>query len=298
MSNRAVVGVMDIGGGHVTAALIDPAEPGQVLAEAAGSLDPHAPREVLLAGLAAPARSLLSDGSAAAPTRWAIAIPGPFDAAAGVGSFEGVDKFRSIAGVDLRAEFAMRLGTTTDRIGFLNDAVAYGIGEWATGAGEHAARLLCVTLGTGVGSAFLADGHEVDGGPDVPPNGDAHRIEIDGVPLERVMSSPAIRDAFRERTGQERTVAEVCAAARAGDDDAMVVVDAALGALGRALAPWVQRFGATRVVVGGAIAGSWDVIAVPLGRGLAAGAPTIAPELVPARLGARAPLVGAAAWAA
>ncbi|WP_439693383.1 ROK family protein [Curtobacterium sp. SP.BCo] len=288
----APVGVMDVGGGHVTAALVDPGSASAVLVERGAPVDPHAGRDELLDQLAAPGRVLAERVTLAG---WSIAMPGPFDAEAGTGTFAGVDKFRSIAGIDLRAALAARLGVVPGAVRFVNDAVAYGIGEWSSGAGVSAHRMVCITLGTGVGSAFLVDGEEVRSGPTVPEEGEVHRLTIDGRPLEDTISSPAIRRADRARSGRERTVEEICAAARAGDQGAHDVVTSAMRALGTALQPWVARFDADRVVVGGSIARSWDVIEAPLRAGLALddrGA------LVRAALGTRAPLVGAAsAWA-
>ncbi|MNC90661.1 hypothetical protein D3C83_67870 [compost metagenome] len=65
----------------------------------------------------------------------------------------------------------------------------------------------------------------------------------------------------------------------------------AFSALGKALSPWVDTFGATIVVVGGSMAGSWDLVAEPLRSGLGEVA------LVRSRLGDAAPLVGAGLWA-
>lgn len=303
---------MDVGGGHVTAALVDLGSagdvlvervtPGDVLVEREAPVDPHAARDELLERLTAPGRALAERVTLAG---WSIAMPGPFDAEAGTGTFAGVDKFRSIAGIDLRAALADRLGVAPGAVRFVNDAVAYGIGEWASGAGVGARRMICITLGTGVGSAFLVDGAEVRSGPTVPEAGEVHRLTIDGRPLEETISSPAIRLADRARSdrarsdrarsGRERTVEEICAAARSGDRDAHEVVAAAMRALGAALRPWVERFAADRVVVGGSIARSWDVIEAPLRAGLAVDDDG---GLVRAALGSRAPLVGAAsAWA-
>ncbi|TCK61365.1 ROK family protein [Curtobacterium sp. PhB136] len=256
---------MDVGGGHVTAALIDPASVGDVLVERGAPVDPHAERDALLEQLAAPGRVLAEHETLAG---WSIAMPGPFDAAAGTGTFAGVDKFQSLAGIDLRAALADRLGVAPGAVRFVNDAVAYGIGEWASGAGVGAHRMICVTLGTGVGSAFLVGGEEVRSGPTVPEAGEVHRLTIDGRPLEETISSPAIRRADRARSGRERTVEEICAAARAGDRGAREVVSSAMRALGVALRPWAERFAADRVVVGGSIARSWDVIEAPLRAGL------------------------------
>lgn len=295
---------MDVGGSHVTAAVVDPAAPsarpfgreaGVPSTEQGAVIDPHAPRDVLLEQLTGPGRAVAAalDASGAQPLRgWAVAMPGPFDSAAGTGTFAGVDKFAAIAGVDLRGEFAKRLAVAPRDVRFCNDAVAYGIGEWAVGAGHRARRMICITLGTGVGSAFLADGVEVDSGPHVPDHGEVHRLTIDDRPLEETMSSPALRQAFRDRTGRDASVREVCALARAGDTDARDVLRVALSAVGTALAPWVRRFEADTVVVGGSIARSWDVVGVPFRSGLATcGATT---SVVAGGLGARAPLVGAA----
>ncbi|WP_220034236.1 ROK family protein [Curtobacterium sp. MCSS17_008] len=320
-TGRAPVGVVDVGGSHVTAAALDPAAlgpaaldpsarvpsaraaaPGAGLearhpwTEHAAVVDPHAPLDVLLEQLTAPARAVVDGLADSAPPRgWSVAMPGPFDYAAGSGSFEGVDKFASLSGVDLRGAFADRLGVAPQAVRFCNDAVAYGIGEWAAGAGRRAERVVCLTLGTGVGSAFLQGGAEVDSGPLVPPHGEVHRLTIDGRPLEQTMSSPALRDAHRERSGEDRSVEEVCALARAGDGAAAEVLEAALGALGAALATWVDRFDAEVVVVGGSIARSWDVVAPPFRAGLTSAGVAVA--VVPALLGSSAPLVGAAvAW--
>lgn len=302
---------MDVGGSHVTAALVDPDAPTEVRSEHDGVVDPHAPLDALLDQLVAPARALAAGTSARG---WCVAMPGPFDAAAGRGSFAGVAKFAALAGVDLRAALADRLGVAPRSVRFVNDAVAYGIGEWAAGAGERAAGFVCITLGTGVGSAFLRDGVEVAEGESVPEAGEVHRLTIDGRPLEDTVSTRALRAAYAGRTGRSCSVEELCMLARAGDAVAAEVVATAMLALGRAVGPWVAGFAAERVVVGGSIARSWDVVGPPLQSGFAAGAVSAAggvnvagpaggavvdgPVVVPAALGARAPLVGASVvWA-
>ncbi|WP_420369457.1 ROK family protein [Curtobacterium sp. L1-20] len=307
LRTAAPVGVMDVGGGHVTAAFVDAGGGAELVVERGGAVDPHAARDRLLEQLAAPGRALVDAAAAAgspSPLGWCIAMPGPFDAEAGRGTFAGVDKFLALAGIDLRTALADRLGVVPAAVRFCNDATAYGIGEWAAGAGAGSARMVCITLGTGVGSAFLRDGEEVREDPTVPEQGEVHRLTIDGRPLEDTVSSPAIRRADRARSGRERSVEEICAAARSGDRAAAEVVATAVRALGAALSPWVERFAADRVVVGGSIARSWDVIGAPLRAGLAgrvglrpAGGSVVGPTgvvVVPAALGARAPLFGAA----
>jgi glucokinase len=294
------VGVVDVGGGHVAAGVV---EGGALVDEQRSALDSDAGLEALLPALTAPP-SLVSHRRAAsgrpAAQEWVVALPGPFDYATGSGDFSGVEKFGALAGVDLRGAFATALAVPPASVRFVNDAVAYAVGEWASGAGRRAARMICLTLGTGVGSAFLADGRHVASGEDVPQDGAVHTLTIDGRPLEETVSTPALRARFRHLRGGDLTVEQICSLARRGDDDASEVVSTAFVALGLALSPWATRFGTSTVVVGGGVSRSWDVVGPPLTRGLldAAGRGGAAqPTVVPASLGDSAPLLGAAAWA-
>jgi len=167
-------------------------------------------------------------------------MPGPFDYARGRGDFAGVGKFGSLAGVDLRAELATRLGVPGEQVRFLNDAVAYGLGEWAATA-ERPRRFVCVTLGTGVGSAWLADGEPVDTGPEVPPHGWAHLLTSGGRPLEDTVSTRAIRADFFRRTGVDADVRTIAAAVRDGEEAAGAAWGHALRALGAALGSMVEN---------------------------------------------------------
>ena len=153
-------GVVDVGGSHVTAALVEGSGPFRVRSRRSAALDSSAPREDLL-------RQLAGVASPLAASSWTVALPGPFDYVRGRGDFAGVAKLGSLAGVDLRAELAARLGVPGGRVQFVNDAVAYALGEW-THLVVPVSRFVCITLGTGVGSAWLADGDPVDSGPDVP----------------------------------------------------------------------------------------------------------------------------------
>ena len=295
----APVGVVDVGGGHVTAGVV---LDGRLVDERRTTLDPHARRDDLLARLTGPAseaaRASFSAGRPA-PTRWVVALPGPFDYEAGRGSFEGVDKFAALSGVDLRTSFAEALGTSPASVLFVNDAVAYAVGEWSSGAGDRAGRMICLTLGTGVGSAFLVDGRPVSDGLGVPLDGDVHTLTVDGRPLEETVSTPALRRRFALRTGDDLTVEQICDLARAGDPAASEIVTATFSTLGHALRPCVDGFGAEAVVVGGGVSRSWDVIGAPFTAGLGQGAPGSATGLtvVPGTLGDHAPLLGAASWA-
>lgn len=288
-----LVGVVDVGGSHARAALVAWETSGPVLgARAESDVDAHGPREVLLGQVAEPL-----DGLGA--SEWVVALPGPFDYERGRGDFTGVGKFGALAGLDLRSALADRLGILPERLHFLNDAVAYGLGEW-WGGGRQACRSVCVTLGTGVGSVFLVDGAPVESGPGVPPHGWVHLLRVDGGPLEDTVSTRAVVSAYAGSSGRTTSVREIASAARAGDQEAAEALAGAMRALGRALAPGLAAFGAQELVVGGSIARAWDLLEAPLAHGLADGASRRSSAPPPAVRASvlldDAPLLGAAWW--
>lgn len=169
----------------------------------------------------------------------------------------------------------------------------------AAAAGHE--RAVCLTLGTGVGSSFLRKGLPVHDGPQVPPGGHVHRLTVQHVPLEEMVSRRAIRAHYaRLATLRDDRVLpdvhEIAALARQGSTAASEAFRYAFDALGQALAPWIARFQATAVVVGGSVAQSWDLIHPALSTGLAQAAEP-APRVLAARQPAEAPLIGAAHWA-
>jgi glucokinase len=259
------VAVLEVGGTHVSAAWVD--RDGWSVEELPrAELDPAGDTEQLLAGLAEAGARL----AAPAGTGWGVAMPGPFDYAHGVAHYAGVGKFEGLAGVDVRSALYERLPHRPGSITFVNDASAFLIGEWLIGTARGATRCAAVTLGTGIGSAFLDRGRVVDSGPDVPPQAELHLLRHDGLPLEDWVSRRALRLGYASRSGRpdDTDVKQIASLARAGDPAASAAFDAAFTVLGEVLGPWLERFGADQLVIGGSIAGAWDLIVRPLHTGL------------------------------
>lgn len=271
-------------------------------------LDAHGTAADLLDALAGAANSLGGGHNG----QWGVALPGPFDYLNGIALYEDVGKFDHLHGVDVRAGLLARLHTAPKCITFLNDADAFGIGEFAIGAAGSSRRGACITLGTGVGSAFLADGVPVKTGNDVPPDGSCYLLAYRNRPLEETVSRRAVRRAYAAAKGlapaepgtrgtddaEGPDVREIAEASRAGDAVAEAVLEHAFAAVGEAAGPYLQRFGAEVLIVGGSMAGSWDIVEPALRRGLAAAAQGLA--ALPIRKAERseeAGLIGAAYWA-
>src|SRR4051812_11179398 len=234
--------VLEVGGSHVTAAVVNPDHADPVGKAVRLPLDSTGDA-VSIVGTVLEAAGRLSLGGG---LTWAVAFPGPFDYAAGIGRFSGVSKFDSLRDVDVRAALAPGLATSPEAVLFVNDADAFGLGVWAEG--DQQGRLICLTLGTGVGSAFVADGVAQHDGPGVPPDAEMHLTSWNGAPLEDTVSHRAVVKAYAAATGViVPGVREVVERSRAGDDAAVSVIRYAFGSLGSAMAPWVDAFGATRL---------------------------------------------------
>lgn len=264
---RPAFPVLELGGSHVTAALVDPVAFEVVaLTIVRRRVDPHGDADSLLATIAAAADEVAADGGAT----WAAAVPGPFDYDTGVARYRGVEKFEALDGTDVGAELTARMRSAPAAIRFVNDATAFGLGEWHGGATAGHKRAVAITLGTGVGSAFVDDGRIVACGPLVPPDGRADLLTIDGRPLEATVSARAILRRYAE-SGRAATGVDVVAARAAdGDEAAYDSIVTPVTLLGEALAPWLDRFAATAVVVGGSISRAWSLVGPALVAGLRA----------------------------
>ncbi|GAA2382901.1 ROK family protein [Dactylosporangium salmoneum] len=252
------VRVLEIGGSHVTAGSVEFTGSGhRILDRQRHPLDPAQDAHTIVGALADAAKRLLPGPA----DRWAVAFPGPFDYVAGVSLHEGVSKFDQLHGVNLREALAAAIPAEPSAFTFVNDADAFLLGEWVDGAAAGTRRAVAITLGTGIGSSWLADGEVVSTGPDVPLDGEIHFCDVDGVPIEDLVSDRALVRGYLARTGTTVDgMRELAARARGGDRDAREVVDAAFGILGRLLTEWLGRFGAEMVVVGGSMTGAWDLI--------------------------------------
>ena len=292
------VPVLEIGGTHVTAVLVV-ADSWALVPDSlrTAPLDADGTAEELLDDLAAVANRLPGGHR----SDWVVATPGPFDYRRGIGLFRDVGKFDSLYGVDVGCGLTVRIRPRPFAVRFLNDADAFGVGEYAAGAARGHDRAVCITLGTGVGSAFLDRGRPVNSGPLVPPDGSVHLVVHEGRLLEETVSRRAIRTAYaaavRSPGGVAPDVHTIAERSRHGDEVARAVLAHALTGLGAALAPLVQRFGASILVIGGAMAGSWDIVEPEVRRGLAqAGSHPGSLEVRPAERNAVAALLGAAFW--
>jgi glucokinase len=294
--SRPCLGV-DIGGTKTRVGLVD-ADHRVLVVREAPTPARDGPRAVLevAAGLARALGGRWADVAACG-----VGTAGVVDPATGM-VVASTDAITGWAGVPIVRRLSALLGLP---VRVENDANAFALGEVAGGAAVGRAHVLAVTVGTGVGGAFVLRGRlwrgahhnagEIGHLP-VPGFGDRHcTCGADGH-LESVSAGPAMAARYRRLAGDAVGFAEVARRAEAGDEPAVEVVEEGGGVLGELLAGLVNAVDPELVVVGGGVA-------VPDGRYWAAAQrqfqrhllPAVAGVfLLPARLGGDAVVVGAA----
>ena len=245
---------------------------------------------------------VLAEAARARPTEpclgYAVVVPGVIDLAAGV-----VRAATNLGWYDLplRERLDALTGLTVGVVA--HDVRSGGLAEWRLGAGRGATNLLFLPLGTGIAGAMVVDGQLLDA--------DGYAGEIGHLPvraggdracdcgqrgcLETVASATGVVRSYRSAAGGvELDARQVGDLARAGDPDARGAFDLAVQGLTEALHAYATLLGPETVVVGGGLAGSFDLIGPPVEAALA-GRLTFqrAPRLLPGSLGADAGVVGA-----
>jgi glucokinase len=226
--------------------------------------------------------------------RLGVAVPGPFDYAAGVSRIR--HKLAGLYGVNLRRELAKTLDLGDGgAIAFLNDAEAFSLGEWWAGAAQGQVRVIGITLGSGLGSAFLENGEFVRSDERVPADGALYKLAFRGAPVEETISRRALLASYGGDSADATDVEQIAARGRAGENRARLVFRQLAADLAEFLVPALEAFAPTCLVVGGSIARAWELLEPVLEQRLAAFRPLVVARA--ARID-DAPLLGAARHAA
>lgn len=185
--------------------------------------------------------------------RLVVGFPGPFDYARGVCWIRGVEKYDAIFGHDVGAALLNRLPRPPAVIHFINDALAAIVGEAVAGAGRGFTRVLGITLGSGLGSAFLIAGKPVVHAAGVPEGGWLYPCQFEGVPADEKFSTRGLRLRASAAGFDNDDAPALAAKARAGDEVARAVWGGFGADLGRFLSPHARAFGADMVLILGGL---------------------------------------------
>lgn len=243
--------VYDVGGSHISAAICH--RKGYKLSTVVRANLPEAQTSAAFMDVLHSLGMKASEGARGAEGA-EFAMPGPFDYEKGISWME--HKMPYLYGVNLSETLAERFGWKPEQVRFLNDAAAYLLGEVGAGAARGVERVVCLTLGTGLGSGFAVNGRVVKEGKGVPPGGEIWNAQYEGGIAEDRISTRAIKNAYRARRGQEREVASIAHYAIGGDPDAVAVFQDFGRTLGTAIRRLLEEFAPNVVVLGGGISRS------------------------------------------
>lgn len=263
MNNSYVIGA-DIGGSHITAALID-LRNGAVIEDCKFKEPVNASaaaEDIIARWTACIGRALAARGAEAAAI--GIAMPGPFDYPGGISLIKGVSKYESLYGMNIRETLQASLGFSKG-IYFENDASCFALGEAWAGEGAGCKRMVAVTLGTGLGGTFLNNNEILHEGKGIPPEGYIYHLPYKAGIAEDYISSRWLLNEYRQRTGRHLNEVKDLGELAANQDATAIALFAELGnSLGEVLAPWLADFDAERLVIGGNIRKAHPYFLAPL----------------------------------
>jgi glucokinase len=221
----------------------------------------------------------------------AVGFPGPFDYEQGICRVRGQEKFDALYDLNVRDAIRRHLNLPTLPIHVRNDADVAITGEAVFGSGRGVARVIGVTLGTGLGASFILNGEPQAGGQGVPPNGELWAFPAfeGATAAQRADDIYSIRGLMARLHQVDPSIADIPgAAARAAHGEAALAGQfTAFGtALGAFLLPFVSGFGAEAVLLLGGIANAHALF-------LPAMEAVLPCAIIPGSLGQRAALLGA-----
>ena len=197
-----------------------------------------------------------------------------------------------------------------------NDVRTATLGELNYGAGVGCENLVCITVGTGIGSGLVVNGKLVRGANNAAGEIGHIKLNMDGGPLcgcgdrgclEAYASGPSIvamaeeyirggkSTKYRELANPDITPYIVAVAAKEGDPVARQIFRIMGEYIGKGLTSVVNLLNPEKIIIGGGVAEAGEILLDPIRETIAKRAMTIQREveIVPAQLGNTAGVIGA-----
>ena len=157
MTTNDFVLAADIGGTHITSALIDMTHRKIVLSSLVRNpVDANGSADTIINSWS---NCLLKAKSNTGVSKICLAMPGPFDYDKGISLMKGQNKYESLYKINIKELLAKTLHTDPAQLFMENDAACFLQGEVFAGcaAGDYE-KVIGVTLGTGLGTAVYRKG--------------------------------------------------------------------------------------------------------------------------------------------
>jgi glucokinase len=260
MKQNLAIGV-DIGGSHISCAAVD-LQSYKILNETRTerSVDNKAEASKIIGIWVNAISDVIKKIPANSLKGIGFGMPGPFDYVKGISYIKGVAKYENLYGCNVKNAIADNLNFTDGfPVRFMNDVSVFAVGEALVGKAAKAKRSMSVTLGTGFGSAFIANRIPIVDGPEVPKLGCVYHLPYGDNIADDYFSTRWFIGRYKKLTGRElKGVKEF--AELAGTDKIVMDLFREFGVnLGVFLAPWLKKFKAEIVVVGGNISHAYSL---------------------------------------
>jgi len=262
-TDKLILGI-DIGGSHVSSALVNAADR-RVLSDSLCKKKLNTREKsakAILDQWLETIKNSLSNLNGNSLQGIGIAMPGPFDYINGISLLEGLDKYESLFGINIKTAIENGLNLEDGfSILFENDAACFALGECITGEGVPFEKVIAITLGTGFGASFIHQKRLVKEGKGIPDNGYLYNIPFkDGI-AEDYISSRWLLKKYAELSGTKIVdVKEIAASALDGKNDFGKDVFKIFGSnLAHCLAHWIKSFKADCLIIGGSISKSSEL---------------------------------------
>ncbi|WEK19960.1 MAG: ROK family protein [Candidatus Pedobacter colombiensis] len=283
MNDSIILGV-DIGGSHITAALVDMQSrtilPESMVREA---IDAYSTATDIIAQWSKIMKASFSISNTSMG-KIGIAMPGPFDYAKGICLIKGQEKYEALYGLNIKEMLAEKLEISPNDILLMNDAACFLQGEVFSGAATECRNVIGLTLGTGLGSASYHG--------EVAEDADLWKMPFKDTYAEEYLSTRWFVKRYYELTAIEVSNVKELAACISEDTSAKVVFDEFGRNLGDFLNRFIEQEKAELIVIGGNIAKAFDLFIDELLKVVAVKFPEVDVKL--ADLGEQAPLLGSA----
>ncbi|PKQ63493.1 hypothetical protein BZG02_08955 [Labilibaculum filiforme] len=254
MKNKISIGV-DVGGSHISCAAYN-LNNRSIIADSISeiSLNNQGSKEEIVSAFGGLLRSCIAKINADELVGIGIAMPGPFDYVNGIALLTGENaKFQNLYKENLRLAIQKNLAWEDLPIRFINDATAFAIGEYFSGELKEAKHSLAITLGTGLGSAFLSEGIPVITEDTVPKNGCIWHLPFESGIADDYFSTRGLINRFFDRTGIKTSgVKEIASLSKENKEAKELFMDFG-EKLAVFLSPWITKFNVEAIVFGGNI---------------------------------------------
>ena len=260
MDHNLAIGA-DIGGSHITCAAVDIVSRKifkETITERAVDNKAHADK--IIAVWAGALNAVIGKITRKSLKGIGFGMPGPFDYVKGISYIKGVAKYEHLYGCNVKEEISKSLGFDADiPVRFINDVSSFAVGEALVGKASLVTRSMSITLGTGFGSAFIDNKIPVVDGPEVPRLGCVYHLPYKDNIADDYFSTRWFLGSYKRLTGKEMNGVKEIAEAASSDKVAMDLFTEFGNNLGSFLAPWLKKFKAEIVVVGGNISHAYDL---------------------------------------